>query len=273
LTKRQNARLIKLKGERTKLMQAYYANAVPLDLLTGEQTRINRDIQEAESVVAKSSTKFEELSEVFEQVLWLLRNCYDAYQQAPDRVRRMMNQALFAQVYVDQEQYTGKAKTRAVTLAEPFGSLMALTNRPKQPLEKLPLAKSKTRPGGPVLYNQSLFVAGGSEHNTMVVFCLAVQNFSTARNIQKLYQTIHKLKDQANVEPTQERVTHASRLSPARRALSIDALAADYKSGWSLRQLAEKNGIHRETVTLQLRKVGVVIREPGSNVRVRINPL
>ncbi len=167
--KRQSTRLIKLKDERTKLMQAYYANAIPLDVLTNEQTRINRDIQEAESVLAKSSTKFEELSEVFEQVVWLLRNCYDAYQQAPDRVRRMMNQALFTQVYVDQEFDSGKTNTKAVALTEPFGALMSLTNRPKQPLEKLKLAQSKTRPGGLVLRNQSLFLdVDGSKHNTMV---------------------------------------------------------------------------------------------------------
>jgi helix-turn-helix protein len=86
--------------------------------------------------------------------------------------------------------------------------------------------------------------------------------------MQKLYQALHKLKDQDLVKQAQERVAHASRLSPARRALDICKLAADYKAGWSLRQLAEKNGICRETVTLQLRKAGVAIRLRGSNVRV-----
>jgi hypothetical protein len=106
----------------------------------------------------------------------------------------------------------------------------------------------------------------------MVVFCLAVQNFSTARIIQKLYQALHKLKGQANVEPLQKRVRHASRLSPARRALNIEKLVEDYKSGWSLRQLAQKNGICRETVTLQLRKAGVEIRLRGSNIYIKVQP-
>ncbi len=166
--KRQTSRLNELKAERAKLMQAYYANAIPLDVLTTEQTRINRDIQEAESILAKGTTKFEELSEIFEKAIWLLQDCYTTYEQVPDKIRRMMNQALFSHVYVDQESDTGITKTRAVDLSEPFGVIMALTNRPVQPLSKLALPEPKTRPRGLVLSNSALYKAEGSEHKLLV---------------------------------------------------------------------------------------------------------
>jgi uncharacterized protein YidB (DUF937 family) len=48
----------------------------------------------------------------------------------------------------------------------------------------------------------------------------------------------------------------------------IEVLTADCKAGGSLRELAAKYGIDKNTVASQLRKAGVVLRLPGCNVWV-----
>ena len=89
------------------------------------------------------------------------------------------------------------------------------------------------------------------------------QNLAIARTVTQLYNALQDFKPRAKSEA---RRIPALRLSPGRSALDIGKLVLDYRGGWSLRQLAEMNGICRETVTLQLRKVGVTIRARGSNV-------
>jgi len=90
------------------------------------------------------------------------------------------------------------------------------------------------------------------------------QNFLGASNVTELYNALQDYKPRGESET---RRVPALQLSPARRALDIKKMVSDYKTGWSLLQLAEKNGICRDTVTLQLRKSGVKIRKRGSNVR------
>jgi hypothetical protein len=45
---RQRRRLAKLKEEREKLLHAYYAGAVPVDLLRSEQDRLTSETRQAE---------------------------------------------------------------------------------------------------------------------------------------------------------------------------------------------------------------------------------
>lgn len=98
---------------------------------------------------------------------------------------------------------------------------------------------------------------------------LQVQNFSAALRIQKLYQNRQDMKEGIGPVPDQERqFMPVPRLSPARRMLNIDVLAADYRAGGSLRELAAKYGTDRKTVALQLKKTGVVLRLPRCNLHI-----
>lgn len=115
--------------------------------------------------------------------------------------------------------------------------------------------KHKKRPRRGTLFELGLRLVGNEG---------CYQNLAAARTVTELYNALQNFKPRAKGEA---RRVPAQRLSPARRALDIDKLVAGYEAGWSLRQLADNNGICRETVTLQLRKVGVAIRLRGSNVR------
>lgn len=48
---RQRQQLARLEAERTKLLHAHYAGAVPIDLLKREQSRISREMTDAEAII------------------------------------------------------------------------------------------------------------------------------------------------------------------------------------------------------------------------------
>jgi site-specific DNA recombinase len=76
---RQKSRLTKLTADRGKLMQALYANAIPLDLFREEQERISRESAEAEAVMYGSQDGFAATERAILQALDLAENLHDAY--------------------------------------------------------------------------------------------------------------------------------------------------------------------------------------------------
>lgn len=73
-------------------MQAHYARAVPLDLLKTEMNRLTRAMAAAERQVEVSGKHLAEVEDVLEQALAVAAECNLHYRQAPDFVRRQMNQ-------------------------------------------------------------------------------------------------------------------------------------------------------------------------------------
>jgi site-specific DNA recombinase len=117
-SRQQSARIAQLTNERQKLLQAHYANAIPIDLLKTEQDRIARQLEIAQNRLAVSEQAFAEIETTLEQVLSLARNCQQAYLQARASLRRQFNQAFFEQLLIDED---GTVRSR---LAEPFAILL-----------------------------------------------------------------------------------------------------------------------------------------------------
>ena len=80
-------RIPQLDAERTKLLQAHLANAVP--------------IVHAEGVIKAAETKAEDDERVIAQAIDLMENWEDTYRQADPDIRRRLNQAFFAKLFVD----------------------------------------------------------------------------------------------------------------------------------------------------------------------------
>jgi site-specific DNA recombinase len=110
----QQSRLV---GQRTKLLQAHYAGALPLDLLKTEQDRIASSLVNIETRLIGTQTRFDVIQTNLKIALDLTSDCHRAYLEADDQTRRMLNQALFEQIYLDEEG----ARAR---VAEPFGTLI-----------------------------------------------------------------------------------------------------------------------------------------------------
>ncbi len=110
----QKQRLI---HERSRLLQAHYAGAVPLDLLKSEQDRIAGQLDVIESRLAATEMEFTTIQANLRTALDFASDCHRAYMAASDQARRLFNQALFKQLYLNEDG------VRA-TLAEPFQTLL-----------------------------------------------------------------------------------------------------------------------------------------------------
>jgi hypothetical protein len=117
--RRQRTRLAKHREERTKLLHAHYAGAVPLDLLKSEQERISDVIAEAQRCLAAAELKYQDIEQTLKQALALVADCQRMYGLAPNHIRRQFNQAFFERIMVDEGEVTN------AYLAQPFAQLLA----------------------------------------------------------------------------------------------------------------------------------------------------
>jgi site-specific DNA recombinase len=156
-SKRQKERLLRLQIERNKLMQAYYANVVPLDVLGTEQERINREVQQAEALLTGAQQQFSDIEETLQVGFDLLKDCGAFYAQASDQLRRQMNQAFFDKVRVGME-----GEVKGVGLMQPFKTIKAFQT------QKHLVAATAVRPDVSVEPNRDFFGVNGSEEGLMV---------------------------------------------------------------------------------------------------------
>jgi site-specific DNA recombinase len=65
IERRSQERIIqRLKDERKKLLDGYYAGAIPVDLLKSEQDRITHGLADAENRLKRLAVKFDEITEL-----------------------------------------------------------------------------------------------------------------------------------------------------------------------------------------------------------------
>lgn len=110
--------LAKAKAQQKKLLDAYYAGAVPLDLMKIEQDRLNGLVADIEERLGRLMADFDRVQRGLEQALQLLRDCATAYGAADDHIRRRMNQALFTAFHVFEDRVEAE-------LAAPYSILKA----------------------------------------------------------------------------------------------------------------------------------------------------
>jgi site-specific DNA recombinase len=103
--------------EREKLLHAYYAGAVPVDLLRSEQDRLATETRQAERHLEAAETSFADIADTLAKALDLLADCQRAYLAAPGHLRRQWNQALFERLVVYDESIAD------AEVAEPFATL------------------------------------------------------------------------------------------------------------------------------------------------------
>ena len=109
----------KLETERLKLLQAHYADAVPLDMLKREQRRITASLENIETYIKAHNHQYLEARENLEDSLGLLANISEIYERCDDLNRRLCNQAFFTAIYIDED---GDRRIR-VDFQHPFDTL------------------------------------------------------------------------------------------------------------------------------------------------------
>ena len=109
------------KEQRKKLLDAYYAGALPLEQFKEEQDRLSQENQAAEGHLSAALATFEQVEATLKEAIALAGDCQAAYRSAKPHERRLMNQAFFKRVFVTEDGITGHE------WAEPFASLMAVS--------------------------------------------------------------------------------------------------------------------------------------------------
>ena len=107
----------RLTNERARLLQAHYANAIPLDLLKTEQERITDKLDAIDVQLEAVQARTDRLSFNLARALDLLTDCHRAYLAADQTTRRLLNQALFEALYIEEDGVR-------VRLNEPFKTLV-----------------------------------------------------------------------------------------------------------------------------------------------------
>jgi site-specific DNA recombinase len=115
----QQRRIRNLRDERKKLLDAHYADAVPLDLLKSEQSRIGSELQGAEERLRIIDIGFNRVKTNLSKALSFASDWKGAYLGAGPTVRRQLNQAIFKKLLIDN---SGRVRSE---YAEPFGILLS----------------------------------------------------------------------------------------------------------------------------------------------------
>ena len=116
---RARKRIIKLEAERRNLLQAYMAEAVPIDLLKEEQNRITRELAQAGGELANSEVDWETVSQRVSAAMKLVSQLHDVYLGASDATRKRINQAVWEGFDVDDQGVVG------ARLTDPMAALVA----------------------------------------------------------------------------------------------------------------------------------------------------
>ena len=90
----------KLENKRKKLLEAHYSDAIPLDLLKSEQQKIAKELAAIEHELKMHDMTFEQVKNNLRLTLDIVENCGDAYRNASDTIKKLMNQAIFNKIYI-----------------------------------------------------------------------------------------------------------------------------------------------------------------------------
>jgi len=118
--KRHELELEKDKCERKqrKLLEAHYADAIPLKLFREEQGKIANALLAIDRQLDLHDTQFTGIKGKLIKALELLEGCGDVYRAAPEHIKRAFNQAFFEKIYVSAGDGTCEVKA---LFAEPYG--------------------------------------------------------------------------------------------------------------------------------------------------------
>ncbi len=101
LAAEQRQRLIQLERQKAKLIDAYMADALPVEDLKLRQNQLATEITDARHLIAESDIERTELKTRLQIVLALLQKARTTYDTAGDQTRQLLNTAMFERFEVD----------------------------------------------------------------------------------------------------------------------------------------------------------------------------
>jgi site-specific DNA recombinase len=101
---RLTRKLERLENDRSKVMQAFYANKIDMELLGREQQRISRLLGKERRELSQLESRLEEATVRISKAIDLLVKTRTSYHRLSPAVRRQINRALFKGIYLRDRQ-------------------------------------------------------------------------------------------------------------------------------------------------------------------------
>ena len=97
-----------LKAQQATLLQAHYADAVPLDLFKTEQARLTRELDQISRELATLTADREHLEHRLEEALALLEHCHRLYTHpdTPPSLKKLLNTVFFTDILINPANNT-----------------------------------------------------------------------------------------------------------------------------------------------------------------------
>ncbi len=175
----QQQRLADLDVKRRRLLDAHYAEAIPLDLFREEQERFRREEQTARRLLEAASYQFDHALEAVNSILEQLTDCAWAYRAGNDLTRRLTNQAFFEKLYLVDDRICGADLRQPIRdllasdLAQRLEDESELLKAPEKALlySRQHVMGHRERPHGSLPWEstQSVFRSLGSNETVLVV--------------------------------------------------------------------------------------------------------
>ena len=98
----------KLKTQQAKLLEAHYADAIPLDLFKTEQARLTRELNQISRELAALTADREHLEHRLEEALALLEHCHRLYTHphTPPSLKKLLNTVFFTDILINPADNT-----------------------------------------------------------------------------------------------------------------------------------------------------------------------
>ena len=107
-TQKLTAHARTLKAQQAKLLEAHYAEAVPLDLFKAEQARLARELDQISRELAALTADRERVEHRLEEALALLEHCHRLYTHpdTPPSLKKLLNTVFFTDILINPDDNT-----------------------------------------------------------------------------------------------------------------------------------------------------------------------
>ncbi|GAA4536590.1 recombinase family protein [Amycolatopsis samaneae] len=130
-----------LVAKQDRLIEAVYSGAFPMDRIGREQTEVGRQLADVEQRLASAHADDARAERHLATVLEFLPDCHNVYVAAGPLERRLLNQAMFTCLYIEEEQVRPVYAKPFDTLLGSMGTAEPKGNQPDEGASQVSMAE------------------------------------------------------------------------------------------------------------------------------------
>ncbi|HUD05483.1 MAG TPA: recombinase zinc beta ribbon domain-containing protein [Candidatus Saccharimonadales bacterium] len=244
--KRLTRQIDGLKRQRYIWADKVATGGVPDDIGRERQAGLTRQLNRANAELAALDAGGTDFEQTLDRALELASVCVKGYEQAGDHDKRLWNQTFFSQIKVLHPDHATPVLSPTFAALRPLGESSGSENERQTSRRR----SESTNPG-------RVFLGQGSNKRRMVEVLGRYSNLrDQGERVQTLLQIVPEGTPEVNLR-TPRQVQR--RLSPDQTT----KLIASYEAGETVKELARRHNLHRETVSKILTRHDITRRPKG----------